>query len=76
MFMRQKDGQQQCYRCQGKGCWGCERKGYVIQCPGCAARDQATRTGDDFKCGQCNTVFTKGGIVTKEEEKNSRKIKA
>lgn len=70
MFMRQKDGQQQCYRCEGRGCYGCEQKGYIIQCPGCAAREQITKTEGRFKCGQCLTAFTKGGTIVKEGEEN------
>jgi hypothetical protein len=68
MFMKQKDGQQQCYRCQGQGCWGCERKGTITQCPGCAARDGATKSGNNLKCGHCGTVFTKAGVITKDEQ--------
>jgi len=64
-YMRLKNGFNVCSRCSGRGCYRCQRKGYIVLCPTCAqAEPELTeRTGDDYKCLSCETTFTRQGRV-------------
>lgn len=68
--MRSAAGQEECDHCSGKGCYHCQRRGYTVQCPGCAndGLETITQDGDEFLCVQCGTTFGKSGDVIKQEE--------
>lgn len=76
--MRLKNGFQQCPRCQGKGCWRCRQKGYIVQCPRCGLAENefmAKNEDDNYHCGGCATVFSKAGDIITVSEPPAKKKK-
>jgi hypothetical protein len=65
MWMRAKAGEHECPRCHGGGCFYCERTGKIRVCPQCYSQDYVTKQDDgSFKCGACDSTFTKAGDLT------------
>lgn len=61
--MRMKDGQQQCPKCQGHGCYWCRRTGYVVQCPTCmnSEPELLLKDANEFSCLACDARFDSSG---------------
>lgn len=73
--MRLKDGFQQCPRCQGKGCWRCRQKGYLLQCPTCGMAElEFMSKADDgtYQCMGCGTQFDKAGEILSLQEPKAK----
>ena len=73
-----KNGQQNCPKCAGKGCYSCNRLGIIVLCPGCANQDMdhiVKVDGGTYLCGICQAAFTRSGVITKFETKDSPKKK-
>lgn len=62
-FMRQKAGRHSCEKCQGQGCYSCERKGFVLSCPTCMSQTSQSKVDDDYRCEMCRTTYDKSGTV-------------
>jgi hypothetical protein len=61
-IMTSDPGKHQCPKCQGKGCYTCDRKGHYLMCPVCCNLDyQKEKTSDHFKCLACDAEYDKKG---------------
>ena len=68
-FMRQQAGQTKCEKCDGGGCYHCERKGYTLACPACMSVYNQAEAETGIRCGVCGVTYSKGGdIVTQNQE--------
>lgn len=65
MFMSLKEGKQTCPKCQGDGCYSCQRSGAIVVCPQCRSQDEmVTKDGNEYHCHVCGTKFSSSGEIT------------
>jgi len=66
--MKTKPGVSKCSKCEGKGCFSCEKTGKVISCPRCGNVNMATKAGNVYTCGACQTDFNAAGKMNLKED--------
>ena len=68
MYLNTPLGKSECTRCHGRGCFSCERRGYVLQCPNCCNLEYQEPESGHFRCLVCNLNYNKDGEIITENE--------
>ena len=58
-----KDGEQQCPKCKGEGCYWCRKSGTVVRCPRCGNHEPELvgKQDEGFLCLACGDRFDHKG---------------
>ena len=70
-----KDGEQQCSKCKGEGCYWCRKSGMVVQCPRCNNHEPelVSKQDDGYLCLACGDRFDrKGQHVAVDDDEDNR----
>ena len=61
-------GEMKCRRCDGAGCYFCNKKGHILACPTCGDIDSQEVDGKEIKCLVCGTAYQRDGSVIHDDQ--------